>query len=325
MNVPNSLPPAAGDTWARRLRLTLEMIRFSHTIFALPFALLAAAMAWKAPVPPGSGAIEWVAGAWLRLLLGILVCMVAARSAAMAFNRIVDRQYDAQNPRTAGRHLPRGDLSLAWAGGFTLFHCILFVLGTLLFWPNWLPLVLSGPVLAVLLGYSYAKRFTALAHYWLGVALMLAPLAAWIALRGPIVIQQPADLLTPTVLGLAVFFWVGGFDIIYACQDQAADRRAGLHSIPAWLGTPLALRWAAISHGLSFLALLLLAWVAPPELGLSWLYLGTVLMIGGLLVYQHALVRPDDLSRVNIAFFNVNAVISSALLLMGLIDLWFVN
>ncbi|MDZ4687982.1 MAG: UbiA family prenyltransferase, partial [Planctomycetaceae bacterium] len=181
------------------VRRLLEMIRFSHTVFALPFALLSAAIAWSRPESRFTG----------NALAGILLCMVFARSAAMAFNRIVDRQIDAANPRTAGRHLPAGTLSLTTAVLFTLVCIVGFVASTALFLPNRWPLILSLPVLAFLLGYSYAKRFTTYCHYWLSAALMLAPLAAWIAIRGTI--EPP-----PLWLAAVVFFWVGGFDIIYA-------------------------------------------------------------------------------------------------------------
>jgi 4-hydroxybenzoate polyprenyltransferase len=319
----------------RQIRLLLEMIRFSHTVFALPFALLAVLMAWKLMPPQswelkpndagGSGSAWWAAwSSWGRPLLGVLLCMVGARSAAMAFNRIVDRQIDANNPRTAQRHLPRGDLSLGTAWAFTLASIAVFLLGTLLFWPNWLPLALALPVLSVLLGYSLAKRFTVLAHYWLGFALMLAPICAWVAIRGPALLDRPAEWGTALTLGVAIFFWVGGFDIIYACQDEVSDRAAELYSIPAWLGAKLALQWAAISHFFAWLCFLALGWIAPAALELSWLYFGTVGLIGILLAYQHSLVRPDDLSRVNIAFFNVNAVISLGVLVATTVDMWVV-
>lgn len=317
----------------RQIRLLLEMIRFSHTVFALPFALLAVLMAWKlmdanpmAEKPTGdggSGSAWWAAWQnWGRPLLGVLLCMVGARSAAMAFNRIVDRHIDANNPRTAQRHLPRGDLSLRTAWGFTMVSVAVFLLGTLLFWPNWLPVALAFPVLLVLMGYSLAKRFTVFAHYWLGFALMLAPICAWVAIRGPALLTAPAEWGTALALGVAIFFWVGGFDIIYACQDEASDRAAGLYSIPAWLGAKLALRWAAISHFWAWVCFLTLGWIAPAELELSWLYFGTVGLIGILLAYQHSLVRPDDLSRVNVAFFNVNAVISLGVLVATTVDMW---
>lgn len=298
------------------------MIRFSHTIFALPFALLAAVMAWSAPVV-GAATINF---SWLHLL-GILICMVGARSAAMAFNRLVDRWIDAENPRTAGRHLPAGKLSVNSVVLFTVGSAALFFIGNALFLPNWLPLALSVPVLLVLLGYSYTKRFTALAHFWLGLALMLAPICTWVAIRGLIVIEQPEDLAPAVVLGMVVLFWVAGFDMIYACQDYEYDKEKKLNSVPVMLGITGALRLAAICHAIMVVLLVILGWLpnwCGPELGFGWLYWTTVLAVAGLLVYEHRLVRPDDLTRVNIAFFNVNAVISMGLLVVGVVDLLFI-
>ncbi len=300
------------DLW-RTLQKILAMIRFSHTLFALPFALLAAVMAWYANTvaePP-------VPFRWLDLV-GIVLCMVLARSAAMAFNRIVDRKIDAANPRTAGRHLPTGQLSLQSVVIFAIVCSVGFVAATGLFWPNWLPLVCSLPVLGFLLVYSYTKRFTSLAHFWLGASLMLAPVAAWIAIRGEVVLGDPADLLPAVVLGLAVLLWVSGFDIIYACQDAQFDRSAGLSSLPALLSVPVALRVAALCHAATVGMLLLLPVVYPP-LGLVY-WLG-VAAVAALLVYEHWLVKPDDLTRVNLAFFHVNSVISLGMLVVGVIDL----
>lgn len=302
----------------RQVRLLLEMIRFSHTIFALPFALVALLMAWRLPWPAeADGGPNWV---WA--FVGIMLCMVGARSAAMAFNRIVDRDIDAANPRTQQRHIPRGDIRLGTAVAFLIGSSLLFFGGTLCFWPNWLPAALALPVLAVLLGYSLAKRFTAWAHYWLGLALMLAPICVWVAIRGPVSLEQPSEWWSVLTLAAGVFFWVGGFDIIYACQDEPSDRVAGLHSIPVWLGVPGALRFAAASHAVAFLCFAALPWVVPPELQLSWLYFVTLAAIGMLLFYQHAIVSPTDLSRVNHAFFHVNAVISVSLLIAVGLDVW---
>lgn len=299
------------------VRHLLGLIRFSHTIFALPFALLAAVMAWFTPAPPGIDVnlvFRW------QHLLGILICMVGARSAAMAFNRLVDRDVDSKNPRTASRHIPAGLLSLPTVILFTLISAAIFCAGTLLFLPNWLPIVLSVPVLLFLLGYSYAKRFTSLAHFWLGVALMLAPICAWIALRGQILLVQPLDILPAVMLGLAVLSWVSGFDIIYACQDADFDRQAKLHSVPARLGVAGALRLAAACHLVTLVLLAALPLLCP-QLRLGWIYGGGVAVVAALLVYEHALVKPTDLTRVNAAFFNVNAVISLGLLVVGTIDL----
>ncbi len=291
-------------------RKLLEMIRFSHTVFALPFALLAAVMAWTAePV------VTW---RW-RDLAGILLCMVTARSAAMAFNRIVDRDIDAKNPRTTGRHLPSGQLSLASVAWFAAICSGLFVASTLLFLPhNRLPVYLSLPVLVFLLGYSFSKRFTALAHFWLGAALMLAPVCAWIAIRGDAVLAAPADILPAVVLGAAVLLWVSGFDIIYACQDVEVDRAERLKSVPGRVGVAAALRIAAACHLGAVVFLALLAVVFPV---LGWIYWCGVAAIAVLLIYEHAIVRPDDLTRVNVAFFNVNAAVSLGLFFIGTVDL----
>lgn len=341
------------------LRHLLSLIRFSHTLFALPFALLAALMAWHAswitvlyvPRTPlnfdYAGPSEYAPQAlkdlqgvlynlWLpenadlrqqagvsyvglaRQIAGILLCMIFARSAAMAFNRLVDRKIDAANPRTAGRHIPAGILSVAQVNTFTLLCATGFIASTCLFLPNWLPLALSVPVLAWLCGYSYAKRFTSLAHYWLGVALGLSPVAAWIAIRGEWVLIDPLDLLPAAVLGGAVLAWVGGFDVLYACQDYEYDKSVGLHSLPAKLGLRGALRLAAVSHAVAVLLLALLPLVYPP---FGVVYWGGVGAVAALLVYEHRLVRPDDLDRVNLAFFHVNAVISLGLLAVGALDL----
>jgi 4-hydroxybenzoate polyprenyltransferase len=285
---------------ARRL---LELIRFSHTVFALPFAFIAAMLAWeREPFRPAD-------------LLGIVLCMVFARSAAMAFNRLVDRDLDAKNPRTAGRHLPTGLLRTRTVMLFAVLCSIGFVLSTTLFLgrvpENPWPLYLSLPVLLFVLGYSLAKRFTSLAHVWLGAALALAPLSAWIAIRGL------EDLGVPIVLGFAVMWWVAGFDILYACQDAEFDRAEGLHSIPARIGVRAALRLAAAFHAGMFGWLVIFGFAA--ELGP--LYLGGLGIIGAMLVYEHSLVRPDDLARVNRAFFHMNGAISIGLFALVLLQL----
>jgi len=281
------------------------MIRFSHTLFALPFALLSAALAWQ-----DQGRFSWLQ------LLGILLCMVFARSTAMAFNRLVDRHIDALNPRTASRHLPAGLLTPAAVGAFTLVCAAGFIASTLLFlvagnpWPT----ILAVPVLLFVCAYSYTKRFTILAHFWLGASLLLAPLAAWIAIRG-----LDGELETPLVLGLAVLFWVAGFDILYACQDIEFDRKAGLASVPARFGVEASLRIALVCHVIMVLLLVLLLWVAVPLQG-SIFALG-IAAVALLVAYEHWLVRPDDLSRVNQAFFTVNGVISIGLFLVVLAQL----
>jgi len=259
-------------------RKLLELIRFSHTLFALPFALL---------------------------------------SAALAFNRLVDRRFDAANPRTANRHLPAGTLSLKTVAAFTILTSVGFFASTLIFLlrdpANPWPAYLAVPVLCVLLGYSLTKRFTSLAHFWLGLSLMLAPVAAWIAVRGM------ADLASPLLLGAAVLFWVAGFDILYACQDADFDRSAKLHSVPAKLGVKTALRIAAICHVAMFGWLVALGFASP---FLGPIYALGLAGVGALLVVQHWLVKPDDLTRVNVAFFRVNAIISFGLLAVVLLQLW---
>jgi len=305
----------------RTVRHLLEMIRFSHTLFALPFALLAAVMAWTTPLATRDTSLATFPAFHWRHLLGILLCMVAARSAAMAFNRLADRKLDAANPRTKLRHLPAGTLSATSVAIFTLASSGLFIASTLLFWPNRLPVILSIPVLLVLLGYSYTKRFTALAHFWLGLALMLAPVCAWIAIRGQWLAANPADILPAALLGAAVLAWVSGFDIIYACQDAEFDKGAKLKSVPAALGVPGALRLAAACH-LATLILLGLLPLVCPQLGLGWIYGAGIAAVAALLTYEHWLVRPDDLTRVNVAFFNINVIISLGLLVVGAVDLW---
>src|SRR5262245_56268250 len=273
-------------------RRLLEMIRFSHTLFALPFALLSAALAWSREP------FRWVD------LVGIILCMVLARSAAMAFNRLADRRIDALNPRTAGRHLPAGTLSFPTVAAFTLICSAGFIASTLLFLrrsePNYWPLYLSGPVLLFICLYSFTKRFTALAHFWLGASLMLAPVSAWIAIRGM------TDLVPPLLIGGAVFFWVAGFDILYACQGVDFDRQAELYSIPAALGVRTSLLVALACHAI-MIGLLATLYMTTPELG--GVFLVGLIAVAILLAYEHWLVRPDDLTRVNRAFFQVNAVV----------------
>ncbi len=285
----------------QQLRHFLELIRFSHTVFALPFAMLSAVIAWSMP----GSEFRW------RDMLGILVCMVTARSAAMAFNRLVDREIDSENPRTAKRHLPAGLLSVGSVVVFTILMSLAFVAATTLFFPKQLPLLLAVPVLCFLLGYSLAKRWTSLCHYWLSAALMLSPIAAWIAVRNEFA-------LVPALLGCVIFFWVGGFDIIYACQDAEFDKKRRLKSIPARFGVRSALRIALGSHLITILMLLVLWKMA----GLGLVFLIGVLAIAGLLMYEHWLVRPDDLNRINVAFFNVNAIISFGILILGCLDVW---
>jgi 4-hydroxybenzoate polyprenyltransferase len=279
----------------------LELIKFSHTLFALPFALLGAALAAHDQDGWHGRVWDWV---------GILICMATARSAAMAFNRLADRHFDAENPRTASRHLPAGLLDVRSVAVFTFMCALAFIASTLLFLPNRWPFYLSVPVLLWLFCYSYTKRFTSLAHFWLGISLSLAPIAAWIALRGDM--EWP-----PVMLATAVLLWVSGFDIIYACQDVDFDRSAGLRSVPKTFGVPRALQIAAACHALMILPLVGLGVVYP----LGPIYFVGVAAVAALLVYEHALVRPDDLTRVNVAFFQVNVVISTGLLVVVVVDL----
>ncbi len=287
------------------LRSLLELIRFSHTIFALPFALTSAALAWR------RSGFQWLQ------LVGILLCMVFARSAAMAFNRLTDHRFDADNPRTRNRHLPAGKLTPGVVWLFTILCAVGFVASTLLFLPfhNPWPLYLAVPLLAFVCAYSLTKRFTPLSHFWLGASLFLAPVAAWIAIRG---LDEPGELVIPLVLGGAVLFWVAGFDILYACQDVEFDRKARLRSVPAALGVPASLRVALLCH-IGMVGLLVLLRFVCDDLG--WVYVGGIAAVTVLLAYEHWLVRPDDLSRVNQAFFQVNGVISVGLFLIVLVQL----
>ncbi|MCH2211340.1 MAG: putative 4-hydroxybenzoate polyprenyltransferase [Fuerstiella sp.] len=283
------------------VRQYLELIRFSHTVFALPFALLAAVLAWQTD----GRSFQW------NDLAGILLCMVFARSAAMAFNRLVDRDVDALNPRTAQRHLPAGLISVRAVILFTALTGAGFIASTLLFLPNRLPIGLSGPVLLFLFGYSFAKRWTNWCHYWLSAALMLSPIATWIALTGTV------DR-TPLLLASMIFFWVGGFDIIYACQDADIDRTQKLFSLPSRLGIGRALYVAFLSHVAAMISLFALWWFTD----LGTLFLVGIVVLSVVMLYQHTLVSPGDLDRVNTAFFGVNAIVSFGILVLGCLDVW---
>ncbi len=302
---------------ANRLNDWLGLIRFSHTIFALPFAVLATVMALSTPTAGGTYPTVRTSG-----LLGIVLCMVFARSCAMAFNRLVDQQIDQANPRTATRHLPAGTLKRRQVWVFTVACGLGFIGSTALFLPNWLPIAFSLPVLIFLCGYSFAKRFTSAAHLWLGIALSLSPICAWVAIRG-IHVFATADLVVPFVLAAVVAAWVTGFDIIYACQDADYDASAGLRSIPARFGIDGALRLAAASHVVMLILLLLLVWVGGRS-GLGWTFAAAWVLVAGLIVRQHRLVQPNDLARVNQAFFDTNAVISVLLLVAGMVDCWWI-
>lgn len=281
--------------WAKT-RTTLEMIKWEHSVFALPFALTAAILA--AGGLPAGRAIGW-----------ILVAMVAARSCAMAFNRWADADLDAANPRTSTRAIPAGLLTRQFVLGFIVLTALVFVLAA---WQlNRLTLYLSPVVLLVLLSYSYMKRVTRWSHLVLGLALGLAPSAAWIAVRGSL---DPRIV----VLTAAVTLWVGGFDVLYACQDYEHDRAVGLHSLPQSLGIPAAF-WIARAMHLAMLGLLvwfaLLFHFRTP----GWLGIGAVAL---LLAYEHSLVSPRDLRRLNAAFFTMNGVIATVFLVFVAADLW---
>ena len=308
--------------WFTITKHYLQLIRFSHTIFALPFALLATSWAYVVPLPtngPASGLTNTYLTVRWQSLLGILLCMVTARSFAMAVNRLLDHRWDGENPRTASRHLPAKLLSRSSVFLFCVGCAILFVASCCLFLPNTLPLVLCIPVLIFLALYSLAKRFTNFVHFWLGTALMLAPICAWIALRGESVQTNPLDMMPALTLGLVVLLWVSGFDIIYACQDADYDRRAGLFSIPAWLGVRNALRVAAACHAAMWLVALAISF-ALPALSLGWFFRATLLLVGLLLVYEHSLISDKNLSRMQLAFFQLNSIISVLFLTVGTID-----
>jgi 4-hydroxybenzoate polyprenyltransferase len=268
-----------------KLKTTLRMIKFEHTLFALPFAFLGAVLA-----------AEGLPSLWQ--ILWITVAMFGARSAAMTFNRIIDRKFDAENPRTAGRELPSGKLSVSFAWAFFFASVILFEIAA--YSLNWLTFALSPVALLSVLGYSYAKRFTSFAHLILGWALAISPTAAWIAVRGAI------DSEIPLLLSLLVLMWTAGFDVMYACQDFEFDRKAGLRSIPAQFGIKNSLWIARLFHAQAFFVLILLYFVS----GLGWLALIGVFAVGALLIYQHTLVKPNDLSKMNAAFFTTNAFVS---------------
>ena len=266
------------------------MIKFEHTLFALPFAFLGAVLA-------ANGMPEW------RQIFWITAAMVGARSAAMTFNRIADRDIDAANPRTANRELPSGKLTAGFAWIFLVVSVGLFFLAS--YSLNWLTFALSPVALISILGYSYAKRFTAFAHLLLGWALAISPTAAWIAVRGTI------DSVIPLLLSLFVLMWTAGFDVLYACQDYEFDKKTGLRSIPARFGIKNSLWIARMFHLQAFVVLLLLYAVT----NLGWLALVGVLAVGGLMIYQHTLIKADDLSRMNAAFFTTNAFVSVILFL----------
>jgi len=279
----------AVSTVIKNTRLTLEMIKIEHTLFALPFAFLGAVLAARGL--PSAWQIIW-----------IIVAMVGARSAAMAFNRIADRHFDAKNPRTASRALPAGLLSVGFVWVFTIAAAGLFFLAAAML--NRLTLILAPVALACVLLYSLTKRWTQFSHLVLGLSLAIAPTGAWIAVRGEI--GSPV----PLVLSLVVLLWTAGFDALYACQDYDFDRREGLRSIPARHGIAYALRTARALHAGAFVGLLWLLIIT----GLGPIAFAGVIATGALLIYQHRLVHADDLSRLNAAFFTTNAFVSVILL-----------
>jgi 4-hydroxybenzoate polyprenyltransferase len=263
-----------------------RMVKFSHTIFALPFALASTALAAQGH------------GITFGQIIAIVLAMVGARTAAMGFNRIVDRHLDAKNPRTAQRELPTGQVSLGAATLLTLLSIGVFLAAAA--WLGPLCLGLSPVVLVLILGYSYTKRFTWLCHLVLGLAIGIAPLAAWIAVRG--------EMAAPPVwLMMAVVTWIGGFDILYALADEAFDRGASLHSIPVRFGVTRALIISALLHLGTLVALVAVGLAA--ELGL--IYFTGVILVGAIFIWEHSLVRPRDLSRLNLAFFNLNGYVAT--------------
>jgi 4-hydroxybenzoate polyprenyltransferase len=284
-----------------RLRLTLEMIKFEHSVFALPFALTGALLAFR---QNGFDA----PGIW-RQLLWIVVAMVAARSAAMAFNRLIDAQIDARNPRTSMRAIPAGMLSPRFAWCFTVAAALLLFFAA--YQLNPLCLRLAPLALAVLFFYSYTKRFTTFSHLVLGLSLGIAPAAAWIAVCGSL---DPRILL----LTAAVMFWTAGFDVIYSCQDYDFDRQEGLWSVPRVLGIAAALRVAKLLHISMVGCLLALVYT----LHVGALALAGVGAIVALLIYEHSLVKPADLSRVNAAFFTMNGYVSVLFFLFWAADIF---
>lgn len=279
----------------RKLKIILEMIKFEHTVFALPFAIMSAFIA-------SNGLPQLAKLGW------ILVAMVGARSCAMAFNRLADADIDSKNPRTSTRAIPAGLITKGAVWVFTVVSAGLLVCAA---WRlNPLAFALSPVALAVIMGYSFTKRFTALSHLWLGLALSISPVGAWIAITGRF------DW-TPIVLCCVVLLWTAGFDIIYACQDVNFDRKHGLHSIPARIG----IRWALwISSALHVVAVVLL-FVIPflAELGLFY-YIGVGIVVL-IFIYEHAIVKPNDLSRVNLAFFTLNGTISLVLMALSIADI----
>lgn len=283
----------------KQTAVVLEMIKFQHTVFALPFAFTAMLIA-AAGLPPVS-TIFWIVAA-----------CVFARTAAMSFNRFADREIDARNPRTATRAIPAGQLSGSFVLAFAVISAIGFVVSAGML--NMLALLLSPIALLILFGYSYAKRFTSLAHFVLGLALALAPVGAWVAIRAEI--GMPAVLL-----GIGVMLWTTGFDLIYACQDVDVDKREGLYSIPSRWGIPAAL---AISKGLHIAAVFSFA-AAGLQANLGWGYFAGIIVAAGLLIAEHVVVDPTDMRRINIAFFTINSWVGMAILAGTIVEISAMN
>ncbi len=283
----------------------LSLVKFSHTIFALPFAMIGYFIA----IEQTASGVEW------RILFLVLLCMVFARSAAMAFNRYLDRDIDQDNPRTKTREIPAGIISAKAALAFVLFNALAFIVTT--WFINPLCFFLSPIALLVILGYSYTKRFTALCHFVLGLGLALAPVGAYLAVTGTF------DLL-PILYGLVVLLWVAGFDIIYALQDDQFDKNHELHSIPVWLGRHNALRLSETLHLFCALGILAAAWILGEQFpAFGWIHwVGAIIFIG-LLLYQHLIVKENDLSRVNIAFFTTNGIASLIFGISVITDVYF--
>lgn len=281
----------------------LSLIKFSHTVFALPFALTGFTL----------GYLKVANADYIRLLILVLLCMVFARSAAMAFNRWLDRDIDAKNPRTIIREIPAGIISPKAALWFVIFNVILFILCT--YFINSLCFALSPVSLLVILGYSYTKRFTALCHLVLGLGLALAPVGAYLAVTGSF------DWL-PVLLGIAVIFWVAGFDIIYALQDQEFDKSNDLNSIPVVTGTTKAIRVSEIFHLLSATTVTIVVYMVLQQFPqASWLSIIALITFVGLLIYQHLIIKPNDLSRINVAFFTTNGIASVIFGTLVMVDL----
>lgn len=331
-----------------KVKSYLSLIKFSHTIFAMPFAMigffLALTQDYAAWVKPGWDSLK-VANQWnlnktigwgwdnhsssdsllrkineanspplfltIQYLLLVILCMIFARSAAMAFNRYLDRSFDAKNPRTAIREIPAGIIKAKSALLFTIVNCLLFIACT--FFINRLCFYLSPVALLVVLGYSYTKRFTPLCHLVLGLGLSLAPIGAYLAVTGQF-------SLLPILFSLAVIFWVSGFDIIYALQDEEFDKSQKLYSIPSWLGKEKALRVSELLHLLSAACVI----IAGIYGGFGWLYWAGVVVFAGMLIYQHSIVKPTDLRKVNLAFMTANGIASVVFAIFVIADL-FIN